>query len=72
VTLEVLLTALVGNIPAVIILFWCLREREERMAAQDRHERFLLAVAGYRTEPDTQNILRIQPDTSLTDAKLPT
>lgn len=60
--LAVLITALAGNIPALAFLYWAETERRQRVAAQERHDRLLLAVAGYKTEPDTMDIVRIQPD----------
>lgn len=60
--LTALLSILVGNVPAIVMLYWAYSERKERMEAQHKHERLLLAVAGYRTEPDSEDIVRIDSD----------
>lgn len=59
-TVELLVTALIGNIPAIIILYWVMQERAERIVDRANQDRFLKALLGYKTDPDTSDVIRIE------------
>lgn len=56
-----IITAISGNIVALMCLIAWQSERKERMKLQDDITRYMMAVSGYRTDPDSSNVVRI-PD----------
>jgi hypothetical protein len=57
-----IIASLAGNIPAMLILYWCTQERKERIEQAERFYRLLLAVAGFETDPDSQKIVKLKAD----------